>query len=288
MGLALIRLEDIGPGGHYETEESQMKLRIVAEYLRAEAIPFHAAVISRFVDPVRGIDRSVANPYDGEAARFLQTVRALVTCGASLGMHGYTHQYGSSVSGEGYEFSYAGCTADCPPDDSPDSLAGADRLERSYAFRRFAMAAAAFRTAGLHPDWFETPHYAASTVQRRILEACFPLFYEENPDAPGHRRVSIRISNSAWGAAWYVPAPLSYVGGQSVERDVKRICSDAEQYAEEDLASFFYHPFLEFRHIRLRDGLPPLYEDETPLKTIIRRFQVLNRRFVSIRSLFPR
>ncbi|MGV2805802.1 DUF2334 domain-containing protein, partial [Clostridium perfringens] len=52
MNKALIRLEDIGPGGWYETEEQQAKLLVIAQFLHHQQIPFHLAVIPRYVDPV--------------------------------------------------------------------------------------------------------------------------------------------------------------------------------------------------------------------------------------------
>ena len=285
MRIALLRLEDVGPGGHYETEEAQTKLAIVGERLLALKVPYQVAVIARFVDPARGIDRSVASPADSVANRFVWLLRRWNECGVSLGMHGYTHQYGTEISGEGYEFAYPGCTANCPPDDSPDSLHDSASWSRSYAYGRYRMALASFRASGLRPDWFETPHYAASPVQRRILEACCPILYETNPDAPESRRVTFRQSKSASGWTLYVPTPLSYVGGSTVRKDVQRILSEASRYAPVELASFFFHPFLEFPYIRLRSDGSAVYEENSPLHLLVRGIGELGRRFVSIRDL---
>jgi hypothetical protein len=284
MPIALIRLEDVGPGGYYETAENQIKLLVIADYLYARRVPFHVAVISRFIDPGRGIDHSIGNPYDSTASRFSQTLHALTARGASLGMHGYTHQYGQSVSAEGYEFAYSGCSRDCPPDDPPDSLS-AQRFQRSYAYSRYSMALSAFQAARLRPDWWETPHYAASEVQRKILEACSWLIYEDNPDAPDSRQVTHRKSKSILGKTFYVPTPLGYVGGASVDQDVSRIINLVDQFDDDDLASFFYHPFLEFPYIHIRSDAPPYYDAVSPLKTLIQHMLSHGRRFVSILDL---
>ncbi|MDB5052658.1 MAG: hypothetical protein JWM44_708 [Bacilli bacterium] len=282
---ALIRLEDIGPGGYYETAESQMKLLAVADYLYRHGVPFQVAVISRFIDPQSGIDYSMGNPHNFVSIRFVQTLHALCARGASLGMHGYTHQYGQSISGEGYEFAYSECKKDCPPGDPPESLSTMLHFQQSYAYRRFYMAFSEFHAVGLHPDWFETPHYAASEVQRKILEACAWLIYEDNPEAPHSRQVTFRSSRSIFGKTYYVPTPLGYVGGATVERDVIRMMSQANRFGEDDLASFFYHPFLEFPYIHIRKNAPPYYEDRSPLKRLIQHMLSNGRRFVSILDL---
>ncbi|WP_164472647.1 DUF2334 domain-containing protein [Cohnella candidum] len=270
MRKALIRLEDLGPGGHYESPEEQRKLGAVTDLLYAEAIPFHAAVISRFVDPGKRIDRTIAAPQDAVSARFLSLLHRWSAMGASLGMHGYTHQFGASVSGEGYEFAYPGCNEDCPPDAA------------AYTLGRFRAACVSFLAAGLRPDWFETPHYAASASQRKILEACSCVIYEDNPAAPGSRKVTVAASRSRIGNTYYVPTPLSYVGGASVERDVVRIIRETENYGDDDLASFFFHPFLEFPYIRLQDDGRVLYAEDSPLRQITGAMKAMGRRFVTV------
>lgn len=94
MNKALIRLEDIGPGGWYETEEQQAKLLVIAQFLHQLQIPFHLAVIPRYVDPAHHIDRSIDDLHDEVSLRFVRLLRTMVDLGASIGIHGYTHQYG--------------------------------------------------------------------------------------------------------------------------------------------------------------------------------------------------
>lgn len=285
MLKSLIRLEDVGPGGSYETAENQMKLLVIGDYLYRHRVPFQVAVISRFVDPQRGVDRAMGNPHNSVSVGFVQTLHALCARGASLGMHGYTHQYNQSISGEGYEFAYSGCKKDCPPGDTPESLSTMLPIQQSYAYRRFCMALSEFYAAGLRPDWFETPHYAASEVQRKILEACSWLLHEDNPEAPHSRQVTLRSSRSVIGKTYYVPTPLGYVSGATVEPDVIRIMSQASLFGEDDLASFFYHPFLEFPYIHIRKNAPPYYEKGSPLQRIIPDMLSNGRRFVSILDL---
>lgn len=292
MKKAMIRLEDVGPGGYYESAENQAKLLAVADYLKSEGVPFHVAVIPRYVDPVRRTDRSMADLADPNAAAFVRMLRGLKERGASFGMHGYTHQFGNAVSGEGYEFHSADCTADygddCQPDDSADALARPRLLRRSHAYRRYTEALRAFRSAGLRPDWFETPHYAASPVQRAILEACSGIMYETNPSSPDSRRATIRASDSPLSAgAVYVPTPLLYAGGSTVKADLERMLAAVGTYGDGELAFFFYHPFLEFPYIRLRENAAAAYAPHSPLRRLIAAFKAAGRRFVHVPDLLP-
>lgn len=285
---ALIRLEDMGPGGYYDTPENLEKLTAVARLLHSKNVPFQAAVIPRFVDPGRGKDCSIGDPTNPAAQRFAAMLRGWGDLGVSLGMHGYTHQFGRSVSGEGYEFAYPGCKEDCPPDDPKIASENLELMPQTHAWRRFRMSLFSFHAAGLQPDWFETPHYAASDVQRRILEACSWLLHEDNPDRPGCRQITSRPSKSVFGKTYYVPTPLGYVGGASIEQDISRIMRESETYGRSDLASFFYHPYLEFPYIRLRTDSSSSYSMQSPLHRLIRHFKSNGHVFVSIRSLFRR
>ncbi|MDB4867614.1 MAG: hypothetical protein JWR03_1947 [Cohnella sp.] len=288
MKIALIRLEDVGPGGYYETAENQVKLVAVTDHLYRQGVPFQVAVIPRFVDPSRGIDRSMADVSDPVSVGYLRMLRALAARGASLGIHGCTHQFAQSVSGEGNEFYEADCTANCPPDDVRDTLTNHTKFTQSYAYRRLTMALTQFHAAGLRPDWFETPHYTASPTQRSILEACNRLIYEDNPADPRSRTITYRAPATPFSrGTFYVPTPLGYVNGASVDQDVQRISEEMRQYGEEELASFFFHPFLEFPFITLQKDAPPIYSEYSPLKRLIRNFKADGRRFRSILHLFP-
>ncbi|MCD1261751.1 DUF2334 domain-containing protein [Paenibacillus athensensis] len=281
---ALLRLEDIGPGGYYGDGQSRQKLAAVGDMLHRLGVPFHAAIISRFVDPLRGVDCPLSATGVPAAAELAAHLHKWRDDGVSLGLHGYTHQYGRSISGEGFEFAYAGCRGDCPPDDSPQALGTTAGLANSYAYRRLALAFAEFRAVGLAPDWFETPHYAASPAQRRILEACTRFMYEDNPDAPGSRQVTARASANRYGRTWYVPTPLGYVDGTDPERDTARIVEEAARYAPDELASFFFHPFLEFPYIRIAVNGRTVYDERSPLRTLIAGLKAAGRQFVTIRA----
>lgn len=295
MRKAMLRLEDIGPGGAYESEESLLRLKAIGHFLHSRGIPFHIAVIPRYLDPVKGIDRSIDQAENPYIRHFLEMLSYMIQCGASLGMHGCTHQYGATVSGEGYEFSGKECDAsECPPDDSAVACYQQKEMFSSYAFHRFREGLSIFHRAGLTPDWFEAPHYTASTHQRCILEACMDLFYENPPSTPNARRPMLLDKDSEfYRGVLYVPTPLFYVDGSSPQKDVQRMTAEMKSYRKDDLASFFYHPFLEFPFIRLSpsDGEKMntrfQYEENSYLDQLIRDFTQEGYKFVSINSLFP-
>lgn len=289
MAKALIRLEDISPGGWYETEEQQAKLLVIANELHTQSIPFHLAVIPRYIDPARGIDRSLTDLDDPVSVRFLRLLHKMVRLGASLGVHGYTHQYANATTGDGFEFTYDGCLHDCPPDDAPLAASSRRELTRSYAYRRLSLARKMMEQAGLTAVWFETPHYTASPVQRRILESCCGLMYETSPDAPNLNNAALFSppEHSLSNGTYYVPTPLYYVAGDNIEGDVRRIRQTVQELPLTELASFFYHPYLEFPYIEPQADGTAQYGPSSPLKRIISAIKSTGRTFVHVTSFMP-
>ncbi|VTR30922.1 Uncharacterized protein conserved in bacteria [Actinobacillus pleuropneumoniae] len=290
MNKAMIRLEDIGPGGWYGTEEQQAKLLVIARFLHHLQIPFHLAVIPRYVDPAQHTDRSIADLQDEASLRFVRLLRTMAALGSSLGIHGYTHQYGGSVSGDGFEFAYSECTADCPPDDTPEAVASLLQVQQSYAYRRVQLGHQAFQSAGLTAAWFETPHYAASPVQRQIIEICNGVLYESPPDEPHAKTAVLRHNpdDPLTNGTIYVPTPLYYVSGHNTEAEVARMERTLKDFTgERELASFFYHPYLEFPYIRFLDDGTVHYDEHSPLRRILRLFERERKSFVSLTSILP-
>ncbi|MGZ4031440.1 MAG: DUF2334 domain-containing protein [Tumebacillaceae bacterium] len=289
MKKALIRFEDIGPGGYYESPDNIIKLRAIAEYMRSEGVPFHVAMIPRFVNPGTGYDKSIADHGDAYVQSFHRMIEHLRKCGGSIGMHGYRHQYGNAVSADGFEFAYKECTTDCAPDDEPEAYLEREAFERSYASERMRDGFAAVKQSGLTVDWFETPHYTASDNQRWILESWVGMFFENDPHAADNNRISIRdVDTPLYRGVIYVPTPLYYVDGSKPDEEVGRITEAIKEFTEADVAAFFFHPFLEFPflHIERANGTTRVvYEENTYLKRLIRGFKEQQFTFVPLLSL---
>jgi hypothetical protein len=285
MKKALLRLEDVGPGGFYESEESLWKLRVIADFLFSAGVPFHVAMIPRFVNPQTGYDKSIADRRDPYVKSFLETMRFLQKRGGSLGMHGYRHQYGQAVSGDGFEFASQGCASDCAPDDPVAAFLERDEFEKAYASERMRDGFRAVFLSGLEVDWFETPHYTASQNQRKVLEGWTGLFFENDPHSTKWRRVVIHdVDTPLYRGAVYVPTPLFYLDGANPEQDLRRMCKEIKSFAEGEVAGFFFHPYLEFPFIR-REGNRAVYDGRSYLKRLVKCFQKQGFTFVPLLSL---
>ena len=289
MKKALLRWEDLGPGGFYESNNVLIKLKVIGDYLKSENVPFQVSLIPRFVNPASNYDKSIEQITDPIVVAFNNTMKYLEdNCNASLGMHGYTHQYDESESANGFEFYYSSCTSNCPPNDPPDACQNRMQFVMSYAYSRMLKGYTAYENSGLTLNWgFSTPHYTATGVQRSILEASSGIFFEPDPDDTSSRKLVIKDKedNPFYRGVIYVPTPLGYVSGSSPEESVQRILTELQQYSDDDLAAFFYHPYLELSFIQIDGEGNVSYDDNSYLKQLIRGFKQQGFTFVPLISL---
>ncbi|RTE05437.1 DUF2334 domain-containing protein [Paenibacillus whitsoniae] len=293
----MIRLEDVGLGGDYNSPEGLGKLRAVFEYLASEHVPYHVAVIPRRIsmkaDGVwkeRGIDDPNPDPL---VSAFIKVLQDAQRNGGVLGMHGYRHQYGESYRADGEHNSGIG---------SEFNVQGApETMETSYAAERMKDALAAFAKAGLQPAFWESPHYQDTRGQEEVFRSFVGLLYQ--PDM--HSKNSLKdlvtydtvntYGQKSLGSV-YVPAPFKYVSDSlSVDQMLDRARTD------DGLASFYFHPFLEFSHLEqvkgtdgapvVRDGLPAYAyrqeEDPSYLHKLMAGFQERGYRWMSLYDVVP-
>lgn len=269
---ALLRLEDIGPGGQYQDEESLQKLKVVADYLHQESVPFHISLIPRMTVPAKGYDVSIADRthYAGE---FRATIKYLERMGGIAGVHGYTHQSNGDASGLGFEFYHR-----VKNPAVPDSI--------QYARNRVAASLELFERAGIAPAFWETPHYTASLKQCQAFEEQIGLIYEDNYHGINFaRQHTIDYPGREYRGYTTVPTPLGYV---NTTRDMT-IMIDQLENSGGGLASFFYHPFKEFRYIHKwineKGETCYSYDNDSPLHQLVNSFKQKGYTFVSIYSL---
>ncbi len=287
MRRALIRFEDVGPGGHYDSAEALQKLRVIADYLASEGVPFHISIIPRFINPSIGYDKSIAMTHDPYVRRFIETIQYCCRNNAALGMHGYTHQHAESVSADGWEFAFPFCSS-CPPDDVEEACNQPEAFINSYAYNRLKQGFTAFAKSKLRIDWgFSTPHYTASPVHRCIIEACSGLCFENSPCGSNPRRAALYDKDHEfYRGVIYVPTPLFYVMPDRSDQDVQRICREIKDYQVDELAAFFFHPYLDFPFIAINKAGKVSYNENSYLKQLIRCFKKEGFTFVPILSLF--
>lgn len=253
---ALVRIEDIGPMSNPDD------LRAVAGALKAEGVPYSIAVYPLYIGPiVNGRQRTV------HLAERPQVVRAIVEMldgGASLVLHGYSHQLGdrknprSGESGTDYEFfqahldSAGNVVYDGPvPGDS-----------QTWAQERIDKALAELADLGLpRPHMFDVPHYAASSADYAAIRDSFAARYDRgqyfSPAWDGTPPVSPYIFEQStpflvrdsYGSL-VVPENLGYVADTSENASGPNTGTDllagaaALLTVRDSVASFFYHPFL--------------------------------------------
>ncbi|MDP4143799.1 MAG: DUF2334 domain-containing protein [Bacillota bacterium] len=264
---ALIRFEDFTLGNPYDDAKCLEKFRIMIDYLYCKGIPFHIAWIPRFMNPMEHIDNDIVRDYSIFNADFLFTLDYALSKNGIIGLHGYTHQFGNEISGDGTEF-------DDNTNNDEESIR--DRIKRSINTAR---------ALGLEYKFFESPHYASNSFQQSIMEQYFKYMYE-----PFTGIWSDKVIRSPRNKRTiYVPTPLGYVG----ENDgVDDMISKINSIGDEVLASLFYHPFREFKYITLgigEDGYPTFsYSNNSNLHRIIEALQNNNYKLVKITNLKPK
>ncbi|KRF04486.1 hypothetical protein ASG89_21815 [Paenibacillus sp. Soil766] len=295
---AMIRLEDVGLGGDYNTLEGLGKLRAVMTYLESEHVPFHVAVIPRRMslqdDGVwkeKGIDDP--NP-DEVVSAFIKLLQQAEHQGGVLGMHGYRHQYGETYRSDGEQNSGIGSEFNIK--DAPETQ------ELSYAAERMKESLAAFAGADLHPAFWESPHYKDTHEQQGVFRSFVGLMYQPDLYAQNAREdMNAYDTINTYGqdslGSVYIPAPYRYISdAQSVDQMLEKAAKD------DGLASFYFHPFLEFSHLEpvmAGDGNPeekdgiPIYQykegDNTSsyLHKLLTGFKKLDYRWMSLHDIVP-
>ncbi|MEK7691722.1 MAG: DUF2334 domain-containing protein, partial [Bdellovibrionota bacterium] len=161
---ALIRIEDFHPNLPSSVIHSALGLMAEA------GIPYALSVIPIFRDPLlafNGFTLTQELPMS-QRADFVEAITAAATgTGASVAMHGVTHQLGDlpngvrGVSGEDFEFWDIGTHA---PVASDSALWVLERLRGGYR---------EFERAGLQTSVWITPHYAASALDSYLFGQVF-------------------------------------------------------------------------------------------------------------------
>ena len=262
---ALIRLEDITAGGRYASGEALEKLRIVSDYLYKESVPFHVAWVPRYINPSLKIDNDPSEKYSMYNSDFIFTMDYFIDRDAVIGLHGYTHQYGNTESTDGIEFHRS------KKDDIP--------ADKEYAQERINKAVETSKKLDIKCSFFEVPHYAILPNQLDIVEKNFDYIYEPYSIDGGITEYKdiIKKSNSGRNIT-YLPTPLNYIDGKD---DCASMLKRIDGINEHTLASFFYHPYIEFDDIKTyRDkGGYPCYQygSKSVLHQVINKFK--NRKY---------
>jgi len=293
---AMLRLEDVGPGSSYATPDDLGKLRAVFEYLHGANIPFQVACIPRSIqiaaDGTR-YEKGIDDPQPDETTKqFIQLLQNAQAQGAVIGMHGYTHQYGTTARGDGNQNTGVGSEFNVP--DAPETAT------QEYAAERITKSLAAFAKNGLVPGFWESPHYSDTREQQELFRSYVGILHQ-----PDMRSLSAFLDLNVYESpndfggrtlgSVYVPAPLKWVHeGNTVDDILDKLTT------YKGLGSMFYHPFLEFDALEpdvdaagqplVRDGLPVYRYKEgvtSDLHRLVAGVQAEGYRFVSLYDVVP-
>jgi hypothetical protein len=273
--VALLRLEDMTAGKtyRYADAESIYKLRIVADYLYSKGIPFHVAWVPRYIDLTNGnnIDNDLANNNNINNADFLYTLDYFMDKGGIIGLHGYTHQAANEKSIDSIEFG------------NPK-----DRLSytNEYAIKKVNMAKESARELSIPIGFFEAPHYSTSPNQLKILENNFDFLYEPYTPDVVNGNTYITVKRTRNRIIKYIPTPLNYLDGKN---DLPNMFKKINNLKPEAMASFFFHPNIEFEDINVlkeANGYPSYtYSDQSALHQIINTIENKGYSFETINQL---
>ncbi|MHB8106127.1 MAG: DUF2334 domain-containing protein [Candidatus Cryosericum sp.] len=265
--VALIRLEDVSPWYALDPKRLEV-LRHVADYLASRYVPFQVAMIPVYVDPTTGVRIGIDTPDDPRVQAFIATIHYMISKGAEIGLHGYTHQMGEGVTGDSVEFS-----------SDEHTLEGTV----AYMAPRVDAALAAAKTADIPITFWETPHYTASPEQYAYLESRFSIIYEPGPINHRTKEPFLHsISKTGARKVCFIPTPLGMVDGPQEARSIVSFADDSHRQI---LASLFFHPFRE--RLPSEDAARASAKDETGayLERIIPAFQSHGFIFVSVKQV---
>lgn len=177
---AYLRLEDIHPASDIK------QLKEIAELLKGKKIPYMLTVIPVYTDPDTGKTIHLQ-----DKPELIDVLRFMQDNGGSIVMHGYTHQFYDSETGEGFEFwdvktdqpilypnhEQLKTRQDFESDASYNEyIENGKKFEETYITEHIEKGIEELTAAKLYPLAFEAPHYAISQKGYEILSRYFSTY----------------------------------------------------------------------------------------------------------------
>lgn len=217
------------------------------------------------MNPGKGIDNDPSAQSNLYNADFIFTLDYFIDRNGLIGLHGYTHQHGTEESVDGIEFN--------------------SRINASEKSVRERVEAAinCAKKLEIPVCFFESPHYDATKLQKRIIGQYFNYIYEGYKSQSEKGITKVKIENRI---VKFIPTPLNYVDGV---KDLNNMINKITKLPAKSLASFFYHPNIEFEYIKIardKTGYPTYtYSEKSPLHQLLKVFSEKNYEFKSIQDL---
>ncbi|WP_433773852.1 DUF2334 domain-containing protein [Bacillus wiedmannii] len=265
---AYLRLEDVHPAANLK------QLQDIAELLKEKKIPYMITVIPVYKDPNTGETIHLK-----DKPELVDLLRSMQDDGAAIIMHGYTHQFYDSETGEGFEF--WDVKTDQPirqpnhekpktKDDFPNTNAykqyvkNGEEFEEKYTTDHIEKGITELVDAKLYPVAFEAPHYTMSQKGYEILSRYFSTYVGQ-----------LQLNDTTWQSMhspFYTSTP-SFLHGMKlmpetvgfIEEDKPQAIAKMKERAvsvaklSDGIIGAFYHPYL---------GVEPLKEVLKDLESI--------------------
>ncbi|KMN42126.1 DUF2334 domain-containing protein [Bacillus sp. LK2] len=177
---AYLRLEDVHPAADVK------QLKEIAELLKEKELPYMITVIPVYKDPDTG-----KTVHLNDNSELIDVLQFMQDNGGSIVMHGYTHQFYDSETGEGFEF--WDVKTDQPirqpnhekPKTKDDFQSTEDynkyvengkAFEEKYIKEHIEKGITELVKAKLYPVAFEAPHYTMSQKGYEVLSQYFSTY----------------------------------------------------------------------------------------------------------------
>ncbi len=229
---AFIRLEDIMADGMDNSLEPKYtadmleRLKFTAEYLYERGQEYYIAWVPVYADPKIGYWNDVSKDYNLYNSYFLYVMDYMSEHGGHIGLHGYTHQYGNVISGEGWEW-------------GASTLYGyGDQQKRMILARQTA------EKLGYNVEFFEFPHYGATNGQLLMAENYFDAIYQSFPR--NDVKDMLTFTQRSGKKVYYIPTPAGYVENtedNGIFDRIDAVCKSGSTM------SLYYHPILDKDYI---------------------------------------
>ena len=262
-----IRLEDIHP---FVDPEQLME---IAEILKERNIPYMIAVIPVYTNPI-----TKKRYHFSDSPKLLKTLKFMQENGGSIVLHGYTHQFRLSETGEGFEFwdvehnmpiyhnqddeVIVKTRDDFQSDEQYEQyVADQKSFERKYIEERLTNGIEELANYGLYPLAFEAPHYTMSQNGYEVVADYFTTYVGQ-----------IQLSDNDWEimstipyqsqpnllhGMTLLPETIGYVRPED-RNAIEKMIQSAHNYlnVRDGMIAGFYHPYLgSERLIALLDQL---------------------------------
>jgi uncharacterized protein YdaL len=219
--LAILRIEDIN------ALSRPPDLAATLQVIRKHGIPFAFGFVPAYVNPHERVEMRLS-----DKPEVVDALHRYMRAGGAPVLHGFTHQY-RGVTTDDYEFW----------DDLGDRPIRGD--SESFVERRLEEAIKESMQVGIYPVTWETPHYAASPLDYRVMHRFFDTVFER-------RLVTNRLDSDQYFpypvidlyGQFVIPENLAYVpiDDQRIEPQLSN--ADAARVVRDGYASVFFHPFL--------------------------------------------